>query len=124
MNKIKFAVDTNVGKISVEIMKHDGFYITKTGNPKGILVTAVVTSPTGVKARGEAMCHPSDKFNYGYGAKMALSRALELGNRKNIENRKKIWKKFFYYFPKNEIDYISWKKFLDQTLSKAFSLSA
>ena len=74
-----------------------GPVVTKTGTPggKGIRCT-IYTDVDKMIVQGEAICIPSDKYDYDLGAKLALKRAMQ-----HVflpDQRKLFWVAFFYPF--------------------------
>ena len=88
---------------------------TKSGQDGGFLTVANVYDESGWGTRGETVCIPTDNFDFAYGARLALDRALNCrysqtqislegyrtvnmfmaGTTKNA-----IWKEFVKIFPK------------------------
>ena len=80
--------------------------ITKTGSYGGILLTCRISVGEKVREAGYAVCHPNDRFDYEFGAKLALKRALRNVNFSTFIytgktaciskfDRKKVWDEFY-----------------------------
>ena len=51
---------------------------TKTGLDGGTLTVAYVFRETGLGVKGETVCIPTDEFDFRFGARLALGRALDV----------------------------------------------
>ena len=51
---------------------------TKTGLDGGTLTVAYIFGKTGLGVKGETVCIPTDEFDFRFGARLALGRALDV----------------------------------------------
>ena len=107
MDKQKFSVHTNKGKVRVQLERKPGYCVTKSGQYGGIKVTALVLNKHNQAAYGEAVCVMGDDYTFAEGAKRALAKALSVKIVVNgeeldyvsYETRQLIWKEFLRFFP-------------------------
>lgn len=78
--------------------------VTPKGVPGGTAVKCTIFKEDNIVSRGYAVCNPNDKFNFEFGCKKALERALEncasLSRFKSL--RTCIWKGFFHELKKKK----------------------
>jgi len=108
----------HVGNVEVSVEVKPWPVKTKTGLRGGIETVAIVEK-NGLAAVGRTVCIPTDEFNFRFGAKLALERAMDVtfsvqtyneylpgfpttmrGNIVSGEIKGKIWKEFNRVLPK------------------------
>jgi len=97
-----------VGDAEIRIEVKPWTVKTKSGLDGGILMEATAFQRNGFGVRGQAVCIPTDKFDFRFGAELALKKALavtgnfEMEGKKVVmyETRKAIWNEFNKVLPK------------------------
>ena len=94
--------------VNVSIEVSPWYVTTNSGLKEGILTTAYAIQKSGYGVKGEAVCIPDDKFDFRFGAELALENALAVKATHNhryqkivkCETRKAIWTEFNRVLPK------------------------
>jgi hypothetical protein len=118
--------------------------VTKTGDRWGRVVETFIDY-NGKLYKGYAVCHPKDRFNFSYGAKLSFERALNkltdevryesteetIGGLSGFtfsispyfskKDTKKLWKEFLRHFPPSEK---AWREEMVQLWEETQALSA
>ena len=99
-----------VGDFEVQIEVKPWYVKTKTGLDGGILTVAYVFKSSGYGVIGETVCIPTDEFDFRFGARLALGRALDVRTGKGEtacpvigkDTRKEILRELYRVLPPNK----------------------